>query len=82
MVNNVIKLSFAIVGAITGFTLTKTIFTLQNVNIPSDLKIVIYLVVAISIAILFYSTATKIIDTFFKVLDKLDYTIQNMTLLS
>jgi uncharacterized protein YacL len=80
VVNNVIKLSFAIVGAITGFTLTKTIFTLQNVNIPSDLKIVIYLVVAISIAILFYSTATKIIDTFFKVLDKLDYTIQNMTL--
>ena len=80
MVNNVIKLSFATVGAITGFTLTKTIFTLQNINIPSDLKIVIYIFVAISIAILFYSTATKIIDTFFKVLDKLDYTIQNMTL--
>lgn len=80
MANNVIKLSFAAVGAITGFTLTKTIFTLQNINIPLDLKIVIYFIVAISIAVLFYSTATKIIDTFFKILDKLDYTIQNMTL--
>lgn len=80
MVNNVIKLSFAAVGAITGFTLTKVIFALQGINIPPDFKIVIYIVVAISTATLFYSTATKIIDAFFKVLDKFDYAVQNMTL--
>lgn len=80
MVNNVIKLSFAAVGAVTGFTLTRTLFTLQDISIPQDLKIVIYAIVAVFVAVLFYSTATRIIDTVFKVLDKLEHTVQNMTL--
>ena len=80
MVNNIIKLSFAAVGAVTGFTITKTVFALQGINIPQDLKTVIYIFVAALIAMLFYSTATRIIDAVFKILDRLEHTVQNMTL--
>lgn len=80
MVNNVIKLSFTVIGAVTGFTITRIIFTMQGINIPQDIKFAIYIVVVLVTAILFYSTATKIIDSLLNFLNKLDYTIQNMTL--
>ncbi|HOJ12257.1 MAG TPA: PIN/TRAM domain-containing protein, partial [Clostridiales bacterium] len=75
MVNNVIKLSFTVIGAVTGFTITRIIFTMQGINIPQDIKFAIYIVVVLVTAILFYSTATKIIDSLLNFLNKLDYTI-------
>jgi uncharacterized protein YacL len=80
VVNNIIKFSFAAVGAVTGFTITRTVFAFQGINIPQDLKTAVYILAAALIATLFYSTATRIIDVVFKILDRFEYTVQNMTL--
>jgi len=78
--NNIIKLSFAAMGAITGFTITRMVFSLQSIVISQDIKIIIYIVVSAVVAVIFYSTAIKIIDVVFTSLDRLENVIQNMTL--
>lgn len=80
MVNNIIKFSFAAVGAVTGFMITRTVFAFQDINISQDLKTAVYILAAALVALLFYSTAIRIIDVVFKILDRFEYTVQNMTL--
>lgn len=80
MLNNVIKISFAVVGAVTGFTLTKTFVVVQNVELALELRIAIFIIISVCTAVLFYSTSNKIIEAVLKVFDKLETFIQNMTM--
>lgn len=78
--NNAIKISFAIVGGVTGYTLTRTVFALQNANVSSELRLVLLLVIPLMAAIVFYTTGNKIIEVLLKALDRVDEFIQKMTL--
>jgi uncharacterized protein YacL len=80
VLNNVIKLFFAAVGAVTGYTLTKTIFSIQGIDVLPDIKIAVFSFAAVFVAVVFYFTANKFIETVLQVLDKLEYLIQSMTL--
>jgi uncharacterized protein YacL len=80
VLNNIIKFSFAIVGAVTGFTLTKTVVVLKDIELLAEFEIAIYCVVSIGCAYLFYSTGNKIIDSLVRGIDKMETFIQNMTL--
>lgn len=80
MLNNVIKISFASVGCVTGLTLTRTFFIYQLSDSAPLLKIAAYLVVSIALALIFYSTGSKIIEIVMGFLNKMDMFIQKMTL--
>lgn len=80
MLNNIIKVSFAIVGAITGFTLAKTLFAIQHLSAAPEFRAITYLVVSLATAAIFYSTGNKIIELVLKTLDKIESLIQKMTL--
>jgi uncharacterized protein YacL len=80
VLNKVMRISFALVGAITGFTLTKTIVTYQNFNLASSLVVFLFLVASAITAIIFYAAANKITYSIVGVLDKLEVFIQNITL--
>ena len=78
--NNIIRVTFSAVGGVTGFTLMRTIISFEVVNITESLKIIAYIVAAFLTALLFYSTANILIDWIFKIVDKLENIIKNMTL--
>lgn len=80
MLNNVIKVSFAVVGAVTGFTLTRTLFSFRLLTLSPELQMAVYIFVLLSIGFIFYSTGNKIIESLLKILDKLELLIQKMTL--
>jgi uncharacterized protein YacL len=76
------RLSFAIIGGVTGYTLTRTFFILRPDFEPSgfEVKMIIYLAVSIITALIFYSTGGKVIERVTKALDKLERLVQKMTL--
>jgi uncharacterized protein YacL len=80
VINNVIKGSFTILGAITGFTLTKTIVSVNNFSFKPGIEFGIFLVITIICALLFYATANQVITSILKLLDKTEAILQNMTL--
>lgn len=80
MLNKVIKLSFATVGCITGITLTRTFFSYQMQGIAPELKTLIYVVVAATLAIIFYTTGNKLIEIIMESLDKMESFLQKLTL--
>ncbi|MCX7921089.1 MAG: TRAM domain-containing protein [Clostridia bacterium] len=80
MLNNVIRASFAVVGVITGFTLTRTVFSVNNINMPFNLKAAIFLTASVAVGSVFYLTGNKIIEHLMEGLDKLEQFIQSMTL--
>lgn len=80
MLNKVIKFSFAAVGAVTGYTLTKTFFEYQFDGILPQLKTVTYIIIAVAAALVFYTTGSKIIEVVMDFLDKLETFLQKMTL--
>lgn len=78
--NNIIKITFSIVGAMTGFTLTKTFFNYQDPGINTNLKVAVYIAVSLSLAVLFYITANQVIAIILRMLDSAENTIQGMSL--
>lgn len=80
MLNNVIKSSFTIVGAITGVSLTRTFFIYEFSDMPYGVKLVVYVLAALILSIVFYSTANKVIEVTMNILDKLEATLQRLTL--
>lgn len=80
VLNNVIKISFAVVGAITGYTLTKTFFLVQSIGMGWDIKIVVFVLDSLAGAAIFYLTGNKIIEMVLELLDNLENLIQRMTL--
>lgn len=80
MLNNVIKFSFAIIGSITGFTLTRTFFAARYTVVSDDVKTIVFVAVSAACFVLFYSTANKIIDAVLQAADRMERTLQTMTL--
>lgn len=80
MVNSVIKLSFTAIGAITGYNITRIVFKMQKIIIPHNLEVLIYIAIALTMAILFYFSATKILSSLANSFDRLETTIRKMTL--
>lgn len=80
VLNNVIKISFASVGAITGYTLIRTIVVTQHINMIPGFQIVIYVTASVVAAFLFYTTGNKVIEVVLDVLNKAETHIQRMTL--
>lgn len=80
MLNNVIKLSFATVGCVTGITLTRTFFIYQLQGIAPELKAVVYVVVALALAVIFYTTSNKLIEIIMDLLDRMESIFQSLTL--
>jgi len=82
LLNNVMRLSFAIIGGVTGYTLTRTFFVLIPDFEPSgfEIKVMVYFAVSALAALAFYSTGGRIIEKVAKTLDKLERLVQKMTL--
>lgn len=80
MLNKTIKASFAVVGGITGFTLTNTVLSIAGKDMADWLKLGCVLLAILFAAVLFYLIANKIIETVFAAFDWLESKIQKMTL--
>jgi uncharacterized protein YacL len=80
LLNNVIRISFAIIGAITGFTLTRTILSVLKLNLMPEIIALIFFIVPIFTGVLFYSTGNKIIRFILDTIDRVEALIQKMTL--
>ncbi|MCX7710025.1 MAG: TRAM domain-containing protein [Clostridia bacterium] len=80
MLNKVIKLFFSIVGAFTGYTLTRTFFLSQELSVTQNMKLFSYISVALIVGAAFYFTANKFITAVLNALDKFENRIQSMTL--
>lgn len=80
MLNVMMKASFTIIGAVTGFTLTKTLFSVENTGLSDNLKVAAFVVATLAIALLFYTTGNKLIEGLAGVLDKLELLLQKLTL--
>jgi uncharacterized protein YacL len=80
VLNNIIKFSFAAVGCITGITLTRTFFVYQLDGISPEVKTLVYIVVAVALAFIFYTTSNKLIEIVMEFLDRLEASIQKITL--
>lgn len=80
MLNNIIRASFAIIGAITGFTLTKTFFYVQGIEVNPSLKIIIFAAVSLVAAGIFFFLSNKIIELATSIADRIESAIQKMTL--
>lgn len=80
VLNYVIKLSFAAVGGMTGITLTRTFFTYQLQGLAPELKTLVFIVVSLAFAILFYTTGNKLIEVIMKSLNEMEVFLQKLTL--
>ena len=81
VLNNAIKVAFSIVGAVTGYTLTRTIFAIPHyAGVDSSLKLIVYTVIILFMIVLFYFTSNKFIDKLLTLFDKVENYIQNMSL--
>ncbi len=80
MLNKIIKASFVVVGGITGFTLTSTIFSISGVNPDKWLRFVYFILASLFMSALFYLMANKTIEAVLGAFDRLEYAIQKMTL--
>ena len=80
MLNKIIKLFFSIVGAFTGYTLVRTYILSQEINVPYNVKLFLYVFFAVIVGAVFYITANKFIISLLDFLDKFESRVQGMTL--
>lgn len=80
MLNNIIKFSFASVGCVTGITLTRTFFIYQLTDMTTELKTLIFIVVAVALAVAFYTASGKLIEIVMEALDRMESLLERLTL--
>ena len=80
MINRIIKISFSILGAITGYTILHTIFKINTFNLGESIRILIFTLFSLLFCMLFYFMAAKIIEFVGGFIDKFESRIQNVTL--
>ncbi|KNY30362.1 PIN/TRAM domain-containing protein [Pseudobacteroides cellulosolvens] len=80
MLNKIIKISFSVVGGITGFTLTNTILSLSNAQTGLMIQITMIILSAIFCGVLFYLAGDKTIELVTAVFDKTEKIVQNLSL--
>ncbi|EPR13689.1 PIN/TRAM domain-containing protein [Ruminiclostridium papyrosolvens] len=79
MLNRIIKISFSILGAITGFTILHTILSM-NIKIGENLKVPLVILFSSVFCAIFYFMAAKIIEVLTGFIDKIEKGIQNVTM--
>lgn len=79
MLNRVIKYSFAIVGATTGFTVTNLILIYSGTGLYEVYKIMLYIAAIVFFAVVFYLSGNKIIESITRLAEKAESIIQSMT---
>ena len=80
MLNKIIKISFSVVGGITGFTLTNTILSLSNTQTSLMIQITMIILSCIFCSIVFYLAGDKTIELVSIVFDKTEEIIQSLSL--
>ncbi len=80
MLNRIIKISFSILGAVTGYTILRTIFISNDFNISESLRVTIFVISSLIFCALFYFMASKIIEFVGSFIDKIEHRVQNITL--
>lgn len=80
MLNRIIKISFSILGAVTGFTILRTIIISNEFNISENFRVSIFVLFSLAFCALFYFMAAKIIEFVGGFIDKIEKRIQNITL--
>ena len=79
MLNNIIKTAFTCIGALTGFTLTRTVIIEGN-WLPQGFNIALYVVITTACGIAFFTVGNMVIDQMLKSFEKLEHAVQKMTL--
>lgn len=80
MLNRIIKTSFSILGAVTGYSILRTIFINNNINISESIRISIFVIFSLFFCAVFYFVSAKIIEFLGGFIDKFESRIQNITL--
>lgn len=80
MLNNIIKIFFVIVGAVTGYSAARAVLLTQNIGLSSNAKLSILIISALVLASAFYFSANRFIAAVLSALDRLERFIQGMTL--
>ena len=79
ILNNILKVTFAIVGVLTGYTLADVLNKYNGMwGLSPEFRIAIYFVAALLMALFMYKLADSMITKLSKVLDGLEYLVQNM----
>lgn len=80
MINRIIKISFSILGAVTGYTILRTLFINNNFKISDNIRISSFIIFSLIFCAVFYFMAAKIIGFVGGFIDKFENRIQNITL--
>jgi uncharacterized protein YacL len=80
VLNKIIKISFSVIGGITGFTLTNTILSLINAQTSYMLQVTILVLSVISCGTLFYLAGDKTIELVTAAFDRTEKLVQNLSL--
>jgi len=80
VLNRIIKISFSILGAVTGYTILRTILISNDSNISESIQITIFVIFSLIFCALFYFMAAKIIGFVGSFIDKFESRVQNITL--
>lgn len=80
MLNRIIKISFSSLGAVTGYTILRTIFISNDFIISDNFRITIFVLFSLVFSALFYFMAAKIIEFVVGFMDKFESRIQTITL--
>lgn len=80
MLNRIIKISFSILGAVTGFTILNTIYISNALSMGENFRVLIFVFCSLVFCALFYFMAAKIIEFVGTFTDKVENRIQNITL--
>ncbi len=80
MFNRVIKICFSILGAVTGYSILRTIFYINNLNFSESIRISIFVMFSLIFCLLFYFISAKVIGILGAFIDKTESRIQNITL--
>lgn len=80
MLNRIIKICFSILGAITGYSILRTIFYINNLKFSESIRISIFVIFSLIFCTLFYFISAKVIEILGAFIDKVESRIQNITL--
>lgn len=80
MLNRIIKISFSVVGGITGFTLINTILSLINTQTSYMFQLTMLVLSVIFCGTLFYLAGDKTIELVTAAFDKTEQIVQNLSL--
>ncbi len=80
MLKNVIRFIFLIVGAITGYVVLRTVFSIQYIDLPPNISNAILIFSSAFMAAVFYFSSSKFIKSVLDTLDRFESLIQGMTL--